>query len=82
MIRTVEHPIEELQIVLVDEAKLAEAEQWLAACERCAENGAIAFDYVLDALTGCDPAVTYVMCRPARCPCCSSNITEKTLVVV
>jgi hypothetical protein len=47
------------------------------------ENAAVALDYVLDALMGCDPLITeYLMCRPARCPACSREIGEKTLVVV
>ncbi len=75
--------LEELDIVLVDENILEEVEQYVCACEHCAENAATALDYLLDALTGCDPTITtYLMRRPARCPSCSSRITEKTLVAV
>ena len=75
--------IEELDIVLVDEDILAEVELYVSACEHCAENASIALDYVLDAMTGCDPTVTtYLMRRPARCRTCSGRITEKTLVAV
>ena len=75
--------IEEIDIALVDESLLALAEKWLSACERCAENAVVALDYVLDALTGSDPSRTeYVMCRPARCPFCLGEITEKTLVAL
>ena len=75
--------IEELDIVLVDENILEEVEQYVFACENCAENAATAFDYLLDALTGCDPTITtYLMRRPANCPSCSAKITEKTLVAV
>ena len=69
-------------IVLVDEETLIEAQHCVSGCEHCAENASIAFDYLLDAITGCDPTVTdYVMCRPARCPGCSHSLTEKTRVV-
>jgi hypothetical protein len=79
----VEPTVEELNIVLIDEKKLREAQQWVTACEQCAEDTPITFDYVLDAVTGCSPSTTeYVMCRPAKCPVCSGMITEKTLVVV
>jgi hypothetical protein len=71
----------ETTIVLVDEPIVAETEQWLSACENCAEYPAIALVYLLDALTGCEPSVTeYLMCRPARCPSCRSNVCETTLV--
>jgi hypothetical protein len=83
MSKPVEYRIEDLQIILLDEARVMEIEQWLAACENCAENAAVALDYIFDALTGCGPELTeYLMCRPACCPCCAGEITEKTLVVV
>ena len=83
MLEPVHHPVEEIDIVLVDEAVVLEAEQWLSACERCVDNAAIAVDYLLDALTGCNPAVTeYLMCRAARCPSCFAELNEKTLVQV
>jgi hypothetical protein len=79
----VRHCIEATNIVLIDEATVAETEQWVAACEHCAENVSIAFDYILDAITGSDPESTeYLMCRTGRCPFCSGAITEKTLVAV
>jgi hypothetical protein len=75
--------IEETDIVLIDETTVSETEHWISSCEQCADQTPIAFDYLLDALTGCDPQITeYVMCRPARCPFCDSEITEKTLVSV
>jgi hypothetical protein len=83
MTEPLQQSVEEIEIVFLDESFLAEAEQCLFACEYCAENAVIALDYLLDVLTGCDPTVTeYLMCRPACCPSCSSQITEKTLVVV
>jgi hypothetical protein len=83
MSKPVPNPLEGIDIVLISEGVLMETEQWLSACENCSENAAIALEYVLDALTGCDPMVTeYLMYRPARCPSCSSALGEKTLVVV
>ena len=74
--------IEDIDVVLVEEALLLEAQEYLSACEHCVENAALPFDYLLDAVTGCDPTITdYVMCRPAKCPACFRQITEKTLVV-
>ena len=75
--------VEALEMVLIDEKTLREAQQWVSGCESCTEDTPITFDYVLDAVTGCSPVVTeYMMCRPAKCPVCSASITEKTLVVV
>jgi hypothetical protein len=77
-------PLEETNIVLVDETLLAEAEGWIESCEQCSESSESAeysFDQILDSVTGCDPAQTdYLMYRVARCPRCYSDITEKTLV--
>jgi hypothetical protein len=74
--------IGEIPIALVDETLVALAEEWLSACERCAENAVVSLDYVLDALTGSDPNTEYVMRRPARCPLCLGEITEKTMVAL
>jgi hypothetical protein len=83
MIKPGQRSLEELNIVLIGESTVAEAEEFLTGCEHCADNVPIALDYLLDALTGCDPQVTeYVMCRAACCPFCLSEIREKTLVAV
>ena len=83
MSKRAQRPIEEINIVLIRENLVAEAEEFVAACEHCANNAFVALDYVLDALTGCDPQVTeYMMCRPARCPACSNPVHEKTLIKV
>ena len=75
--------VEDTNIVLVDEPTLREALQWVSTCRGCNDYAGISFDYILDAMTGCDPSVTeYVLCRPARCPSCDGFITEKTLVTV
>jgi hypothetical protein len=83
MIERVPKYVEEIDIIFIDEEVVIQLEQWLRACERCAGNAPFAADYLLDALTGCEPAITeYLMLRPARCPCCSCEITEKTRVAV
>jgi len=75
--------IEEIEIVLIGEPLLRRTERWVSACEHCSEIAPVTFDYLLDALTDSDPKRTeYLMCRPARCPSCASEITEKTLVAV
>ena len=74
-------PVENTNIVLVEERTLSEAEEWIASCEHCDENCEYSFDQILDALTECDPTNTeYVICREAKCPHCNSCVTEKTLV--
>jgi hypothetical protein len=76
-------PIEDVNIVLIDENNLMMAQNCIAACEYCAENASITFEYLLDALTGCDPTITdYLMCRPAQCPSCFCNLSEKSQIVV
>jgi hypothetical protein len=83
MLKRVQLPIEEINIVLLDENIVEEAEQWVLGCEHCTDVAILELDYVLDAITGCDPQVTeYVMCRPAQCPFCSSEVQEKTRVAV
>jgi len=75
--------IEDIRIFLVDKSVVFEALQWVSGCERCTEHALIEFDYILDAVTGADPASTeYVMCRPMKCPSCLERITEKTKITV
>jgi hypothetical protein len=75
--------IEDMNIVLIEEAVLLEALSWASGCENCAENAFTTFDYLLDAVTGFDPTITeYVMWRPALCPRCSGEVTEKTQVAI
>jgi hypothetical protein len=79
------HPLVILEltnIVLLSESQIIEAEDFVVGCERCANHAEISFDYLLDALTGSDPSNTeYLMPRPARCPHCLCDVTEKTLVI-
>src|SRR5262249_30015104 len=70
---TFEHdfPLERTNVVLVDELQRIEAQGFIIACEYCADEADISFDYLLDAVTGRDPSVTeYIMSQPAKCPQC------------
>lgn len=73
---------EKVDIVLIDARVSLKAQEYLKACEQCAAHAAMPFDYLLDAVTGCDPSLTeYLMCLAGRCPSCNGEIFEKTLVV-
>jgi hypothetical protein len=52
------------------------------SCEGCNPEGAeIPFDWLLDRVTGSDPAVAdYILGSPAKCPNCRREVLEKTLV--
>ena len=72
---------EETQVVFVDDVALAEAQAFLTGCERCVPYTELTFDYILDAVTECNPIVTeYVLCAPVKCPRCGNNVTPKTFV--
>jgi hypothetical protein len=74
-------PLEELNLFLVEEPLILEAQEWIGTCEHCSDLAEFSFDQILDSLTGSDPTVTeYVLCRAAVCPCCHGEVTEKTLV--
>ena len=74
---------EDVKIVLIGESTHVETERFLFGCQTCSLNATLTLDYILDALTGCDPALTeYLMARTLRCPSCHGEIREKTLVVV
>jgi hypothetical protein len=74
--------LEETTILNVSAATKRRAAALILACEGCSENAVIPFDYILDWVTGLDPAVTaYVLNEPAACPRCRGDVTEKTLVV-
>ncbi len=74
---------EETDVVFVDEPTLLEAQSFVSGCEHCEpETSEIAFDQILDSITGCDPTITeYVICHPARCSKCNHDVMEKTLVL-
>jgi len=74
---------EETEIVFIDEPTLLEAQAYTCGCEYCSDNLEITFDYVLDAVTECDPRGTeYLLCHPATCVSCGREISEKTFVAI
>jgi hypothetical protein len=76
------HGYPPLRVVVVSEHDLAEAQAFVVGCECCRPDAVLSFDYLLDAVTGCDPLATeYFMSRCACCPRCFGKIAEKTLVV-
>jgi len=73
----------EVDIAFIDDPLVLGAENYVSGCYHCDDRASLPFDYVLDAITGCDPRLTeYLMSRLALCPHCKSKINEKTLVVV
>jgi len=61
---------------------LLAAQSYVTACESCFADAQLSFDYVLDAMTGCDPTATeYLLQKPAMCPRCGSQIAPKTRIV-
>ena len=80
--RYFEPSLEDNDLVSIGDETLDRAEQLISGCEHCTEEAEMSLDYILDALTDCDPTSTeYVLCRPARCPQCRQDVTEKTLIV-
>ena len=74
---------QEIDVAFVDEPYVLSAEDFVSGCQSCDETALIPFDYVLDAMTGCDPRLTeYLMYRVGKCPRCFGEINEKTLVSV
>jgi hypothetical protein len=75
-------PPEEQVVVIVGRSTIHKAEYLIRGCEHCNPEGAeVAFDHILDRLTGSNPSVTdYLLEEPARCPFCQGPITEKTLI--
>jgi hypothetical protein len=73
---------EQQRVVPVGSSVLRQAERLIESCEGCNSDGAeIPFDHVLDRVTGSDPSVTdYILERPAKCPYCYREVTEKSLV--
>ena len=61
--------LEETTILNVSSATKRKAATLILSCEACSDDAEIPFDYVLDWVTGLDPAVTdYVLSEPAKCP--------------
>lgn len=77
-----DHEFETTPTILVTEDQLEEAQAFISGCIRCAPRADLPFVYILDELTGIDPATTsYLLGRAAHCPRCDGLVSEKTLVV-
>jgi hypothetical protein len=75
-------PLEDMTIELVGENLRAAAQSMISGCDQCCDCPEITFECILDELTGCDPKSTeYILCRPARCPRCRRDVTERTIVL-
>ncbi len=75
-------PLEDVTIRLVGENLRAAAQSMISGCELCCDCPEITFDCILDELTGFDPKCTeYILCRPALCPRCRREVTERTIVL-
>jgi hypothetical protein len=75
-------PLEEMTVHLVGENLRAAAQSMISGCDQCCDCPEITFDCILDELTACDPKSTeYILCRPARCPRCRRDVTERTIVL-
>lgn len=68
-------------IVIASHRTLIAARFYVFGCESCDVNVEIPFEWVLDLITGADPARTsYIINGYLPCPCCGEPIRDKTLV--
>jgi len=71
------------QDVFINETTVSQAESFIDGCEHCAWTPEVTLDYLLDAITDCDPEVTeYVLCRPAECRRCGHEVRPKTFLLI
>ena len=76
-----DQPIEQIDIVLIDKAKIAQIEREITACQRCDRKAEIPLDWILDKITGHRGSTTdYVLETPAYCERCGREVTVKTSV--
>ena len=74
-------PLDQLQILVVGQQTRMKARSLLLGCESCDSEAEFPLDWVLDQVTGADPASTdYLIDELVSCPWCGSPIGEKTLV--
>jgi len=74
-------PLSQLRILVVGQRTRTKARSFLLACESCDSDAEFPFDWVLDEVTGADPASTdYLIDELVSCPWCGAEIDEKTLV--
>ena len=74
--------LEEINVMVLGDATVNFALVFVAGCEHCGEHAGLSFDYLLDAVTGCEASATeYFIGRLPKCPRCFAEITEKTFIV-
>jgi len=70
-----------IELVRVEPKVSLEAESRIAGYERChPEESELLFDSIVSDVLDKHGAFEFVLAEPARCPNCSGEITEKTLV--
>jgi hypothetical protein len=74
---------DERDIVLVDIASLQKVSKLIVGCQTCSPFAVTPISRILDRFNGAATAHTYYMLeKTARCPRCSRQVTEQTLVEV
>jgi hypothetical protein len=68
-------------LITVSQSSVAQAEDAISACQRCSPDSAVSFVRVLHSFRRYNAEkVEYLLPVLARCPSCSSQIDETTLV--
>ncbi len=71
-------PLNELRILVVGQQTWTKARSLLLACESCDSDAEFPFDWVLDEVTGADPASTdYLIDKLVSCPWCGRRSAKK-----
>ena len=74
-------PLSQLRILVVGQRTRTKARSLLIACKSCDSDAEFPFNWVLDEVTGADPASTdYLIDELVSCPWRGAAIGEKTLV--
>ncbi len=70
-----------IRIVALSQHTVLRTQQDILGCENCSLDAEIPFTWLLDDVSGQDPATTdYVLTEPAQCPRCRGPVYEETLV--
>ena len=73
-------PLSQLRILVVGQRTRTKARSLLLACESCDSNAEFPFDWVLDEVTGGDPASTdYLIDELVSCPWCGGGDRRKNI---
>jgi hypothetical protein len=75
-------PLKSSPFVVVNRTTIHKALRLVAGCEFCTEAATIAFDVLLERVTGRKLSMReeYILEDLAECPACGAEIDEKTLV--